>query len=133
MQIKRSFLNHLCTKFKIEIIIKRYFVIIREMIFTLSTLLSLMNPILHVSSLLMIKPTFGIGETNISTCSYTNIWKPMNQLKAFERYPELLHHVDHINKGAKMSHKMDNQVSATHCLQLLHMDIVGTMQTRSLS
>lgn len=32
-----------------------------------------------------------------------------------------------------VSHKLKNQVSTSKCLELLHMNLVGHMQTRSLS
>lgn len=59
MQIKRLSLNHLCAKFKIEILMTCYFVVVGKTIFTLSKLICLMILKLHVSQLLMIKPTFG--------------------------------------------------------------------------
>lgn len=77
-KIKILFLNHSCAKYKIEILMRCCFVEIGKIIYTLSTPLSLMIPELSILQVLMIKQTFGIGESDISIWSSSNIWSLMN-------------------------------------------------------
>ncbi|XP_050387942.1 uncharacterized protein LOC126804739 [Argentina anserina] len=82
--------------------------------------------------------TFELWHRRLGHVNYQDLQKLSNQ-QCLRGMPKLSGRIDKMcgdcksGKQTKSSHKMVNSTATTHCLELLHMDLMGPTQTQSMS